>query len=75
MGEKKRINFRLRTAPDVRRAISRIANMLANNEISTQKANSLILACNAVLNSIRTDEQQKKIDELEAMLNRIEGQK
>lgn len=75
MGEKKRINFRLRTAPDVRRALSRITNMLANNEISTQKANSLILACNAVLNSIRTDEQQKKIDELEEMLNRIEGQR
>lgn len=71
MAEQRRKNFRLKTAPDVRRALSRIANMVANGEMDTKTANSMIIACNAILNALRTDEQQKKIDELEAMLNRL----
>ena len=34
-------------------------------------ANTIILGCNAVLSAIRSDEQQKKIDELERLLNEI----
>ena len=71
MAEKRRVNFRLRTSQDVRRALSRIANMVANKEMDTKTANSMIIACNAILNALRTDEQQKKIDELEAILNRL----
>lgn len=59
----------LRTAQDVRRALNRVANMALNGEIDTKVANTIILACNAVLGSIRTDDQQKKIDELEKILN------
>lgn len=32
---------------------------------------TIILACNAVLGSIRTDEQQKKIDQLEKLVEDI----
>lgn len=46
--------------------------MTANGEIDVKTANTIILGCNAVLSSIRTDEQQKKIAELEAIIDKIE---
>lgn len=49
-----------------------MANMVINDEIDTKTANTIILACNAILGAIRTDEQQRKIEELEVMLNVIE---
>lgn len=64
-----RKNLKLNTPQAVRKALSRVANMVLNGEIDTKTANSIILACNAVLGAIRTDEQQKKIDELEKILN------
>lgn len=63
------IRLRTRTATEVRRTLSRVVNMVANKEIDTKTANTIILGCNAVLSAIRTDEQQKKIDELERILN------
>ena len=56
---------------EIRRTLARVANMALNGEIDSKTANTIILACNAVLGSIRTDEQQKKIDELEVILNDI----
>lgn len=58
----------LKNPQEVRRTLNRAANMALNGEIDTKVANTIILACNAVLSSIRTDEQQKKIDELENIL-------
>lgn len=46
-----------------------MANMAANGEMDTKTANTIILACNAVLSAIRTDDQQKKIDELEEIIS------
>lgn len=45
--------------------------MVVNGEIDTKRANTIILGCNAVLSSIRIDEQQKKIDELERILKGV----
>jgi len=45
--------------------------MVANGEMDTKTANTIILACNAVLSAIRTDDQQKKISELEKILNEV----
>lgn len=67
----KKIRLKVATATDVRRTLARITNMVANNEIDTKKANTIILACNAVLSAIRTDDQQKKINELEQLLKDI----
>lgn len=66
-------NIRLRTGTptEVRRTLSRVMNMVANGEIDSKTANTIILGCNAVLSAIRTDEQQKKIDELEQLLGRL----
>lgn len=69
MSEKKRIRLRLNTPSDVRKALSKVANMIANDEIDIKKANAIIYSCNSILNSIRTDELEKQIQELEDMVN------
>ena len=63
------IRLRMGTPTEVRRTLVRVANMAVNGEIDTKTANTIILACNAVLSAIRTDEQQKKIDELEEIIS------
>ena len=65
------MRLRMGTPTEVRRTLARVANMAANGEMDTKTANTIILACNAVLSAIRTDEQQKKIDELEVLLSGI----
>lgn len=70
---KKRL--KLATHTDIRKALSRVANMLINDEIDTKVANSITLICNAILGAIRLDEQQKKINELEILLNQQEYKK
>lgn len=62
------MRLRLNNPREVRRTLARITNMVANGEIDTKRANTIILACNAILSAIRTDEQQRKIDELEELL-------
>lgn len=65
------IRLRMGTPTEVRRTLVRVANMAVNGEIDTKTANTIILACNAVLSAIRTDEQQKKIDQLEELLSEV----
>ena len=62
-------NLKLDTPGNIRKAL---ANMTYIGEIDTKTANSLILACNAILSGIRTDEQEKKIVELEQILSERE---
>lgn len=62
------IRLRMGTPTEVRRTLARVANMALNGEIDTKMANTIILACNAILGAIRTDEQQRKIDQLEQIL-------
>ena len=66
---KKRISLRTNTPTDVRKTLSRVTNMLMNDEIDSKKANTIIYACNSILNSIRTDELEKQVQEMEALLN------
>lgn len=67
--EKKKIRLRLSTPNDIRKTLARVTNMIANNEIDTKKANTIIYSCNSILNSIRVDEQEKRISELEEYIN------
>lgn len=67
------IRLRMRTTTEIKRTLARVANMALNGEIDTKVANTVILACNAILGAIKTDEQRKKIDELEELLNEING--
>ena len=67
-----RRNLKLDTPDNIRKALAKVANMVYKGEIDTKKANSFILACNAILSGIRTDEQEKKIAELERIINENE---
>ena len=62
------MKIKLSTPAEVRRTLSKIANMLLNNEIDPQRATAITNCCNSVLNCIRIDEQQKKLAELEKLL-------
>lgn len=63
------IRLKTKTPTEVRRTLSRVMNMVANGQMDNKTANTIILGCNAVLSAIRTDEQQRKINELENILN------
>lgn len=65
------IRLKTKTATEVRRTLSRVMNMVANGKMDSKTANTIILGCNAVLSAIRTDEQQRKIDELERILSNV----
>ena len=66
-----KIRLKTGTPQEVRRTITRIMNMVANGEMDSKTGNTLIVGCNAVLSSIRADEQQKKIEELENILEEV----
>lgn len=67
-----KIRFKMGTPTEVRKTLIRVSNMVANGQIDTKQANAIIYAANAVLSSIRSDEQQRKIDELEQILKDID---
>lgn len=66
-----KIRLKTGTPQEVRRTLTRVMNMVVNGQMDSKMANTIILGCNAVLSSIRTDDQQRKIDELEKILNGI----
>ena len=43
------IRLRMRTTTEIKRTLARVANMALNGEIDTKVANTVILACNAIL--------------------------
>lgn len=63
--------LKTKTATEVRRTLSRVMNMVVNGEMDSKTANTIILGCNAVLSAIRTDEQQRRINELEKILEEV----
>lgn len=66
------MRMRMKTPEEVRRTLARVANMVINKEIDTKTANTIILAGNAILNAIRTDEQGRKLEELEKTFDELE---
>ena len=63
--------LKMSSAREVRRTVNRISNMLLNGEIDPKTANAILYACNVCLGAIRTDEQQKKLDELEKLVEEL----
>lgn len=45
--------------------------MVANGELDPKRGNTIVLACNSTLSVIKTVEQEKKIEELEKLLNEM----
>ena len=66
---KKRL--KMSTARETRKAVNRIANMLLNGEIDAKTANAIMYGANVILGSIRVDEQQAKLDELEQIIEEM----
>ena len=67
----KKMRLKLTSATEVRRALTRVSNMVLNGELDPKKANTIILACNAILQSLRVDDQAKKMAELEILLEEL----
>lgn len=65
----KKIRLRLNTPSDIRKTLAKITNMIANGEMDTKRANAIIFSCNSILSSIRVDEMEKRIEELEEYIS------
>lgn len=63
--------MKLSTPQEVRKALSKVANMVINKEMDTKQASTFTYLCNAILQSIRADEQERRIKELEDYVNSI----
>ena len=63
------------TAKEVRRSLAAINNMLLNDKIEADKARAIVYTANAILQSIRIDEQEKAIEELKSMVEEIQKEK
>lgn len=66
---KKRL--KMGTSKDVRHSVNRVVNMLLNGEIDPKTANAILYGANVTLGAIRTDEQQRKLDELEQLVEEM----
>lgn len=62
-------NLKLDTPDDIRKALAKVANMTYKGELDTKTANSITATCNVILSGIRIDEQEKKLEEIEQILN------
>lgn len=69
----RRKSLKLSTPVEIRRSISRIANMVLNDELDSKAANALLYACNSALAAVRTDEYKKKVEELEALMAEMQA--
>lgn len=64
----------LSTPRDIRKSANRVANMLLNGEIGAKAGQAIVSACKVCLESIRTDEQEKRLDELERLVEQLTKQ-
>lgn len=47
--------------------------MVLNGEIDPKTGNTLLYACNAALNAVRTDEYKNKVEELEMLYQEMKS--
>ena len=60
--------LRANTPAAVRASLVKVANEVRTGELSPQQGNAIISAMNVILSSIRLDDQEAKIAELEKLL-------
>lgn len=60
--------LRASTPAAVRASLTKIANEVRNGDLLPAQANAIIYCLNVVLQSLRLDEQERKIAELEKLL-------
>lgn len=66
--------IKLSTPTEIRRALAKVANMVLNDEIIPKQATTFAYLCNTILQSIRLDEQEKRLEELEEYVDVIKQQ-
>ncbi len=59
---------RLKNPVDVRRFLQRVINETYEGKLDAKVANSIYSGCNVLLSSFRTDEQEKRLADIEKML-------
>ena len=62
------MKLRMKTAGDCRRALAKIANGILDGSIEPRVGNAAVYAVSALISSLRVDETERKIAELEEML-------
>ena len=65
----------LSTPAEVRAAVTKVVNEIRSGALTPQQGNAIITGCNVILSSIRTDEQEKRLDELQALVEDAERRK
>lgn len=71
----KKYKFKTSTPREVRQTLSKLVNLVANNEIEQKKANSIVYITNSILTSIRVDEQEQQIQELKELVKEVQEKK
>lgn len=66
--------LKLSTPSEVRQALAKLTNEIRSGDITPNVGNACIVGCNAILSSIRLDEQEKKLLELETLLENKENE-
>ena len=66
--------LRANTPAAVRASLVKVANEVRTGELSPQQGNAIIAAMNVILSSIRLDDQEAKIAELEKLLADMRGE-
>lgn len=67
--------FKTSSPKEVRKTLSTLVNLVANDKIDQKKANSIVYITNSILTSIRVDEQEKQIQELKEMIEEIQEER
>ena len=69
------MKLKLSTPKEIRKSLATVANCVLNDEIDAKKANAFVYVTNAILTSIRVDEQERQIQELKEIVQEIQEQK
>ena len=64
--------LKMSSPAEIKRTVNRISNMVLNEQLDPKRANAILYACNTALSSIRIDEQEKRLDELEKLVNDLQ---
>ena len=67
--------FKTSTPKEVRKMLSTLVNMVANDEIPESKAKTITYMSSYILQSIKLDEQEKEIEELKSIIEQIQENK
>ena len=68
---KRKMKLKTSTAKEVRVTLSKLVNLVANGDMDVKTANSIAYLTSYILQSIRVDEQEQEIKELQEAIEEI----